>query len=104
METITKETILAKYNEREPTEFYQIDGFHIPGRGDSVMVLDDDDDCIMGGVVHELMFGSDVRVLIRKEPENPGRTERDIVRMLRKIADTIESLHWVDHTTDNERH
>ena len=82
-----KRDLIRDYGEREPKHFRQIDGFHMPGGGDSVMRPDDDGHCIMGGDTWELMRGASVRVLV---PSGENTPPADVAGMLRKIADWIE--------------
>jgi len=83
---------LRHYASRDPKEFIQIDGFYLPGGCDSVMVTDNDGDCIQAGKTIELMNGADVRILIR-DPRGEHGTETnkaDIKRLLEKISSDID--------------
>jgi len=75
---------LAKYAERKPQKYLQIDGHHLPDGGDDIMRPDEDGDCINSGSTWELMAHNDVRVLI-----GTGVDAQVAVRQLRKIIDWI---------------
>jgi hypothetical protein len=82
-----KRELLDHYATHEPVLFGQLDGFFVPGSADDVLRPDADGDSLTAGHTHELMTGIyAVRVLI-----TAGTTQRDAVRLLRKIADWVES-------------
>jgi hypothetical protein len=80
----TKEELLAHYAEKDPKQFFQIDGVADMPPGDIVSV-DDDGDAITGGLTHELMGCGHVRVLIPIEAK-----KADAIRLLRKALAWIE--------------
>lgn len=85
-EAVKRAGLLQHYQSKPPTVFYQYDGHLVRGR-DDVMRPDGDGDAIMASVTCELMHGpKGVRVLIPTDT-----TEQDAARLLRKIADTLES-------------
>ncbi len=77
-----KAELLEKYRQREPQQFYQLDGWLA---GDDVMGCDRDGHAITGCQTSELMRGSDVRVLVKR-----GVRTASAVTLLRKI------LAWVE--------
>ena len=84
-----KGALIAKYVDREPTEFYQYDGFSQAGNGPLGEGPDGDGDELSAGATTELMNGASVRVLIRTEA-----TSADAARLLRKITRWVErDLH-----------
>jgi hypothetical protein len=78
-----KDSLLAKYAEREPKRFVQLDAHFAPG--DEVLGADDDGDALTGGGTFELMHGASVRVLIE-----PDCDSAIAVRRLRKLAAWLE--------------
>jgi hypothetical protein len=98
-----KAKLLKKYSEREPTPFYQFDGFYDCPEGDCVMDPDLDGHCLFGGETWELMRGTGgVRVLV-----NSGANGREVVSLLQKITELVE---WsirkdgtIRHDTPEER-
>jgi hypothetical protein len=89
----SKVDLLAHYADREPCEFVQIDCWRYGKEGvvrgvgitDTLGATDDDGDCLNGGVVTELMSGSDVRILIP-----PRISSADAIALLRKAIAWIE--------------
>lgn len=81
-----KVRLLRRYARKEPTHFLQVDGFN-PSTDLLTDLRDPDGDEIMALRKHELMTGADpVRVLAL-----PGSDPQVVSRILRKIADWIES-------------
>lgn len=82
-----KKLLLEHYSGKPSTQFGQLDGFIIGvGKGDSVMHPDDDGDFCSGGCTHELMFGADVRILIKK-----GTSSKDAIRLITKLLEWFKS-------------
>lgn len=89
----TKGELLEHYAGKDPTAFYQFDGF-AGVHGDDVLRPDDDGDSIMGGGTYELMTGAyAVRVLVTR-----GTPEAVAVRLLKKIRKSIKRnpLVWLE--------
>jgi hypothetical protein len=77
----TKQKLLDKYANREPTPFEQFDGFYVNDGGDDIMRPDDEDHCLFSSDTWELMHGADVRVLVSRD------TPREQVGpLIRKLA------------------
>lgn len=64
-----KANLLNHYTEKEPKAFLQFDAFRV--------------DDLYGGVTHELMRGSGVRILI--DPETPKEDALEMIKALRKF-------------------
>lgn len=83
-----KQELLKHYAQKEPVEFIQFDAFDASGDDDSIVVPDEDGDCLFYGERFELMSGGwDVRVLLTRERIEKEKT----IRMLKKIIDWIET-------------
>ena len=103
-----KAALLVKYGEKEPNEFIQFDGFHMPDGGDCVMEPDENGYCVTQQNTVELMNGSDVRVLIRKP--DAGFIQQcsslpdfhDIAEMLRKIAGYCDKMDGTPYDYEME--
>jgi hypothetical protein len=81
----TKGELLEHYAEREPTAFYQFDGWHLGvGHGDDVMHPDEEGDCLASGTTYELMHGADVRVLVKR-----GMAPEIAAQLLEKLTSWI---------------
>ena len=85
MEKNIKLKLIKKYIRREPTRFQQHDGFANLEPGDFIMSPDEDGDCCLSSETWELMYGADVRILIKE-----GTTYLDAIRLLKKIVKYIE--------------
>lgn len=82
----TKKELLAKYQHKPVTKFWQYDGFLVGENWDENTRPDADGDCILCGDTHELMSGgADIRVLIP-----PRVSTEDAVRLLGKITAIIQ--------------
>jgi hypothetical protein len=80
-----KAAILAKYAEREPKRFVQLDAHFSPdGPDDSLMAPDEEGDALTASETFELMHGASVRVLIDADCDPALALHR-----LRKLADWL---------------
>jgi hypothetical protein len=85
MKTPSKGELLEKYASHAVSTFIQYDAF-TKAEADPNTHPDKDGDALFGGhVTHELMIGSNVRVLI-----HPATPAADVLRVLGKIAACIE--------------
>ena len=80
----TKDELLAKYQDREPSYFIQFDVV-INAKPDDVTRPDEDRDDICATETYELMRGTNVRVLIK-----PGTLPGQVRRALKKIRRMIQ--------------
>jgi hypothetical protein len=82
----SKASLLAKYAEREPKQFVQMDAHYLPdGPSGALTEPDAEGDALTACETYELMRGAPVRVLIEPDCE-PALA----VRRLRKLADWLE--------------
>ena len=90
-----KGKLLEHYAHRDPTAFFQFDGWALgPDGGDSVMRPDADGDCLTSSQTYELMTGGpSVRVLVTR-----GTSRPDAVRLLKKLRRWVKQsdLVWPD--------
>jgi hypothetical protein len=86
-----KVELLRHYLDREPRLFRQFDGFNPPTWPVGPGSEDADDDEFWCASTWELMNGATVRVLIPQ-----GVDSETALRLLRKIADSIEREPWED--------
>lgn len=78
-----KGILLKHYAQRPPTTFGQLDGFVLGKDGsDDFMRPDQDGDWLCGGSTNELMYGANVRILIKK-----GTSSQDAVRLIKKLLE-----------------
>tara|TARA_B100000315_G_scaffold235154_1_gene249822 strand:+ start:3764 stop:4186 length:423 start_codon:yes stop_codon:yes gene_type:complete len=81
----TKANLLAKYANKEPNPFIQLDGFNEDGEVD-LMRPDEDGYCLTGGSTYELMTTCpEVRVLIK-----PKTDKKTLVALLSKITNWVK--------------
>jgi hypothetical protein len=95
-----KAACLAKYQNRKPTHFLQLDGFfHPDGAGDGIMPPDLEGDCLTGGAVVELMNGAEVRLLVRNgtAPAVAARLARKLAAWLEKDGERFIEKYLTDH-------
>ena len=94
--TPTKQELLDHYAAKPVQRFVQVDGF-VDTKGDPVVTGDEDGDCLMTGVRHELMRspgrGMPLRVLIHEDAEL-----EDVRRLLTKILENVD--HSLDVLTE----
>ena len=83
-----KQELLENYALKEPVEFIQFDAFDASDSCDSIIVPDEDGDCLTLGERFELLSGDwDVRVFVTRERIEKEKT----IRMLKKIINWIET-------------
>lgn len=91
-----KQELLEHYSKREPQAFYQIDAFLNEHGG--LLGPDEDGDGTTIGVTYELMYGSDVRLLIK-----PRTSVKDVRRVLAKIRKALKEHGFAFHIEELAR-
>jgi len=82
-----KDILLKHYAQRPPTAFGQLDGFVLGKDGnDDFMRPDQDGDWTCGGSTNELMYGANVRILIKKDTSS-----QEAIRLIKKLLEFFES-------------
>ena len=88
MEKPTRGELLEKYCKREPTPFFQYDGFlgKPNDKSDCIFQFDKNGFCFFDKIeTYELMHGADVRVFVK-----PGTPPEITQRILKEIAACIK--------------